>query len=202
MMFPSPTLSYPSPQAGLTASAFVNFFEIELGAYYYRKYDLEKAPNVGSAQVPVYNYQSVSFVQDYLNITATLNIKMTHVKNHIISGYFGFAFRKQLSWSNDTLHNDASHVRNEKIKTKIEPGLGVSLLGGFRYTYSCNKFFNLVTGVDAGISIEEEFTMPAGLDVDQIPSYPKPLEPKFQLGLSLGFQFMLSKKKGRYFVPR
>jgi hypothetical protein len=199
-IFPSPTLSYPSPFAGLGGSVFLNKFEIEFGTVWYRKYDNEKAPNIGTAQVPVYNYQSVSFVQDYINMYGILNIRMTKEKRHIISGYVGFAFRKQLSWSSDTLQNNSSHTRNEKIKTKIEPTVGISILGGFRYTYMCNKYLNLVTGLDAGISIEEEFTQPVGLQPDEIVEYPKPYEPKFQFGLSFGFQFMLSKKTGRYFV--
>lgn len=201
-LFLSPTLSYPSPVAGLSGSVFINYFEVEFGASYYRKYDLEKAVNVGTAQVPVYNYQSVSFVQDYINMYGILNIKMTQEKKHIISGYVGFAFRKQLSWCSDTLQTDNSHSRNEKIKTKIEPTVGISLLGGFRYTYICNKFLNLTTGINAGISIEEEFVVPDGLAPQKLVDYPKPYEPKFQLGLSFGLQFMLSKRKGRYFVPR
>jgi len=201
-MFPSPTLSSPSPMAGLSGSVFINYFEVEFGAYYYRKYDLDKAPNIGSAQVPVYSYQSVSFVQDYLNIYGILNIKITHEKKHIISGYFGVTLRKQLSWSSDTLQNNSSHVRNDKIKTKIEPSAGISLLGGFRYTFMCNKFMNLVTGIDAGISVEEEFTAPEGLTDDEKLEYQKPYEPKFQFGLSFGIQFMLTKKKARYFVVK
>jgi hypothetical protein len=201
-MFPSPTLSLPSPIGGLSGSVFINYFEVEFGVSYYRKYDSEKAVNVGTTQVPVYNYRSVSFVQDYINMYGILNIKMTQEKRHIISGYVGFAFRKQLSWRSDTLQNNNSHARNEKIKTKVEPTVGISILGGFRYTYKANKFLNLVTGLDAGISIEEEFSVPDGLTDQEKVEYPKPYEPRFQLGISFGIQFMLSKKMGKYFVPR
>jgi len=189
--------------AGLSTSIFVNAFEFEIGAYYYRKYDRQVPENTGTPQVPVYPYQHVSYVQDYINMYVLMNTKMMQQKRHIITGYFGLGFRKNLSWSSDTLYNDNTINRNPKVTTKAERGVGVSLLGGFKYVYMCTKFFNLVTGINAGISIEEEYSViPYDYTPEELLEYQRPIEPRFQLGLSVGFQFMLSKKKGKFFIQR
>jgi hypothetical protein len=204
LLFLSPTFIYPSPWVGLSGSAFINNFEIEVGVSYFRKFDEQKATNIGTDQVPVYpNYKSIFFIQDYINFHALLNIKLTQEKKHVISAYVGFNFRKNLSWSSDTLYNDGTHNRNAQVKTKATPSVGISVIGGLRYSYICNKTLNLVTGLDAGIAIEEEYYVPVGsLTPQELLYYPKPIEPKFQIGVSLGLQFMLSKKRPRFLTAR
>jgi hypothetical protein len=204
LLFLAPTFIYPSPTVSVTGSAFINHFEIEVGVSYFRKYDRQKATNMGTDQAPVYpNYQSIFFVQDYINFHALLNVKLTQEKKHVISAYVGFNFRKNISWSADTLMNDFTHKRNAHIKTLATPSVGISVIGGLRYTYICNKTLNLVTGLDAGIAIEEEYYVPAGsLTPQELVYYPKPIEPKFQIGLSLGLQLMLSKKRPRFLTVK
>lgn len=203
LLFPSPTFSYPSPWVGISGSVFINQFEVEVGVSYFRKYDLQKPPNIGTEQVPVYAYQSISFIQDYLNFYALLNIKLSQEKRHVFSGYVGLNFRKNLSWSSDTTNNDNSHNRNEKIETLAVRSVGISIIGGLRYTYICNKRLNLITGADLGIAIEKEYYVPEGsLTPQELVYYPKPIEPTFQIGVSLGLQFMLSKNKPRFLAER
>lgn len=203
LLFPSPTFSYPSPWIGMSGSVFINQFEVEAGVSYFRKYDLQKAPNIGTEQVPVYAYQSISFIQDYLNFYALLNIKLSQEKRHVFSGYVGLNFRKNLSWSSDTTYNDDTHNRNEKIETLAQASVGISIIGGIRYTYICNKRLNLITGADLGIAIEKEYYVPEGsLTPQELYYYPKPIEPTFQIGVSLGLQFMLSKNRPRFLTER
>ncbi len=201
VIFPSKYMSYPSPQAGISFSMYTGNVEIELGSLYYRKFDIMPKENYGTDMSPIYpDYQSLKFIQDYLNFYSLVNIKMTQIKRHIFSGYVGLSFRKNITWSSDTLKDDGSHRINNHITTKAGRSIGISIIGGVRHTYLINKRFNLVTGFEFGATFVNEFFVPDGMySQTELKDYHKPIEPTAQLGLSIGLQFMLRPKQTSFF---
>lgn len=203
IFFPSATMSYPSPVIGISGSLFINIVEVELGALYSRKFDLVRPPNTGSYYYPIYpDYPSISYVQDYLNFYILANVKLGQVKKHHFSVNVGLLFRKNLSWSSDTLKSKFEHQPNSSIHTLAESSIGVSMIGGFRYTCHFNPKLNLVTGLDVGSNLSTEYYVNGFHTQAELVNYPKPIEPVVQIGLSIGMQFMISKKESVFYSDK
>jgi hypothetical protein len=200
LIFPSPSLSYPSPMGGIGFSVFIKSFELEAGTYYYRKFDRIPEPDVGKLPGPHPPYHPISYVQDYLNFYLAGNIKIAQYKKNLFSAYVGVLLRKNVSWSSDTLMDDGTHRSNKNITTKANRSIGISVIAGLRYTRICSDHINLIVGADLGASFENEYDVPNGPQTTQsMAQYPKPIEPAFQMGLSVGVQFMLSKRRTAFF---
>jgi len=191
--YPNGYAASPGPAAGLSASVFAGIFEIEAGACWFRKFDQILAPGLNP------NYQSVFHTQDYLNAFLLTNIKIAQVKRNVFIGYVGVAFRKNLNWNTDTLLNDGSHRTTSNVQTSAQRTVGISLLAGVRYMYFFSPRMCLVTSLDLGDNIYNEFHYSPGDHADTQNIFPPPPEPDFQIGFSLGLQFTLAGRPGKFY---
>lgn len=191
--YPSGYAASPGPGAGLSVSLFAGRFEIETGAIYFRKFDQILAPGESSP------YQSVFHTQDYLNAFILTNIKIAQIKRNIFSGYVGLAFRKNLNWNTDTLLDDGSHRTADDVQTSSQRTVGITLLAGVRHMCFFTPKICLVTSLDLGDNLYNEFHAPTGDHAETINIYPPPPEPDFQIGFSIGIQFVLAGKAGRFY---
>jgi hypothetical protein len=195
--FPAEFAGYPGPAAGLSASLFVGRFEIEAGACYYHKFDQALPKNSPAA------YRSVFHQQDYMSGYILTNIKIVQIKKNVFSGYLGVSFRKNLGWNTDTLLNDGAHRKNDQVTTAAPKTVGISLLGGVRYIHFFTPRICLVTGLDLAENIYNEFHLPGGTYTPtEMKAYPLPPEPQFQLGFSVGIQFVLAGRASGFYKEK
>jgi hypothetical protein len=191
--YPSGYAASPGPAAGLSLSLFAGRFEIETGACYFRKFDQTLAPGESSP------YQSVFHTQDYLNAFILTNIKIAQVKRNVFTGYLGLSFRKNLNWNTDTLLDDGSHREASNVQTSAQRTVGLTLLAGVRHMYFFSPRICLVTSLDLGDNIYNEFRYPAGDHADSQNLFPPPPEPDFQIGFTVGVQFTLAGRPGKFY---
>lgn len=189
--FPSAFSAYPGPAAGGSLSLFASRFEIETGFLYFRKYARTEPATENILGQP--HFQSVFHTQDYLNGYLLVNIKIVQKKHNVFSGYLGVSIRKNIDWSTDTTMGDGTHVITNNTKSNAHRTVGVSMLGGVRYMYFFTPRICFVGSLDLAANVSNEFQIPPeGYANGESPTLRRPPEPEYQIGFSVGIQFVLA----------